>query len=150
MTGGAVYAHLLDNVLLLPQGHPIRLSFAQQGYESADDLLCIFENELETLEYTPLAPADGPETTTPVALLMAHRQIIRHFLRWQASLERQKGTPLKNSELAALNNEDFVLYRRSALGQVSSTVAPIVTNPNAAIPTAKTRPAVEDFKRGIK
>ncbi|ACI65686.1 predicted protein [Phaeodactylum tricornutum CCAP 1055/1] len=137
MTGGAVYAHLLDNVLLLPQGHPIRLSFAQQGYESADDLLCIFENELETLEYIPLAPADGPETTAP---------IICHFLRWQASLERQKGTPLKNSELAALNNEDFVLYRRSALGQVSSTVAPIVTNPNAAIPTAKTRPAVEDFK----
>ncbi|EEC51029.1 predicted protein [Phaeodactylum tricornutum CCAP 1055/1] len=141
MTGGAVYAHLLDNVLLLPQGHPICLSFAQQGYESADDLLCIFENELETLEFIPLAPADGPETTAP---------IIRHFLRWQASLERQKGTPLKNSELAALNNKDFVLYRRSALGQVSSTVAPIVTNPNAAIPTAKTRSAVEDFKRGIK
>ncbi|EEC42961.1 predicted protein [Phaeodactylum tricornutum CCAP 1055/1] len=150
MTSAAVYAHLLDNVLLLPQGHPIRLSFEQQGYESADDLLCIFENELESLGYTPSVLPDGLENPPTIPLLMAHRQIIRHFLRWQASLERQKGTPLKNSELVALNNEDFVLYRRSALGQVSTATAPVNAPPTVQSPIGKTRSAVEDFKRGIK
>jgi hypothetical protein len=41
---------------------------------------------------------------------MAHRQILRHFLRWQASLEWQKGSPLENSELVALTSEDIILY----------------------------------------
>jgi hypothetical protein len=115
MTSAAVYAHFLDNVLLLPQGHPIRLVFDQQGYELADDLLCIFENELDSLEYTPPAIPDGLENPSRIPLIMAHRQIIRHFLHWQASLKDQKGAPLKNSELVALNNKDFVLYRRSVL-----------------------------------
>jgi hypothetical protein len=150
MTGAAVYAHLLDNILLLPQGHPIRLSFEQQGYDSADDLMCIFENELESLEYIPPALPDDFENPSSIPLLMAHRQVIRHFLRWQASLKRQKGTPLKNSELAALNNEDFVMYRRAALGQVSTATTPAASLSTIQGPMGKTRSAVKDFNHGIK
>jgi hypothetical protein len=109
MTSKAVYAHILDNILLLSQEHPIRLSFQQQGYETAIDILSIFENELDALGYRSPTPVDGVDNPR-IPLLMAHRQILRHFLRWQASFERQKGSPMKPSELIALNNEDFVQY----------------------------------------
>ncbi|EEC42547.1 predicted protein [Phaeodactylum tricornutum CCAP 1055/1] len=55
MSSGAAYSHFLDNVFSLPQGHPIRLSFEQQGYNSVDDLLSIFLNELDALGYVPSA-----------------------------------------------------------------------------------------------
>jgi hypothetical protein len=127
MTTEAVFAHILDNIPLLSREHPICLSFQQQGYESAIDILSIFENELETLGYISPTAVDGVENVR-IPLLMAHRQIVRHFLRWQESLERQKGSPLKSSELIALNNEDFVQYRGSALGQVSTTTSPSTLN----------------------
>jgi hypothetical protein len=82
---------------------------------------------------------------------MAHRQILRHFLHWQASLERQKGSPLENSELVALTSGDFILYRRSALGQVSNV--PATTSPslnNQLSTSAKAQSAVDEFKRGVK
>jgi hypothetical protein len=120
MTTKAVFAHILENILLLSREHPICLSFQHQGYKSAIDILSIFENELETLGYISPSAVNGVENIC-IPLLMAHRQIIRHFLRWQASLECQKGSPLKPSELIALNNEDFVLYQGLALGQVLTT-----------------------------
>jgi hypothetical protein len=151
MTSGAAYSHFLDNVFSLPQGHPIRLSFEQQGYNSVDDLLSIFENELDALGYVPPASPDTNEDPQWTPLLMAHRQILRHFLRWQASLERQKGSPLENSELVALTSGDFILYRRSALGQVSNVPATISPSLNNQLSTStKARSAVDEFKRGVK
>ncbi|EEC44015.1 predicted protein [Phaeodactylum tricornutum CCAP 1055/1] len=151
MTSGAAYSHFLDNVFSLPQGHPIRLSFEQQGYNSVDDLLSIFENKLDALGYVPPASPDTHEDPQWTPLLMAHRQILRHFLRWQASLERQKGSPLENSELVALTSGDFILYRRSALGQVSNVPATISPSLNNQLSTStKARSAVDEFKRGVK
>jgi hypothetical protein len=71
MSSGAAYSHFLNNVFSLPQGHPIRLSFEQQGYNSVDDLLSIFLNELDALGYVPSA---SPDTNDPqwTPLLMAH------------------------------------------------------------------------------
>ncbi|EEC43775.1 predicted protein [Phaeodactylum tricornutum CCAP 1055/1] len=149
MTSEAVYAHILDNILLLSQEHPIRLSFQQQGYETAIDILSIFENELDALGYKSPTPIDGVDNPR-IPLLMAHRQILRHFLRWQASLERQKGSPMKPSELIALNNEDFVQYRGSALGQVSTTNSPSTLAPTSTSITPKVRSAADDFRRGVK
>jgi hypothetical protein len=71
MTSEAVYAHILDNILLLSQEHPIRLSFQQQGYETAIDILSIFENELDALGYRSPTPIDGVDKPR-IPLLMAH------------------------------------------------------------------------------
>jgi hypothetical protein len=149
MTSKAVYADILDNILLLSQEHPIRLSFQQQGYKTAIDILSIFENKLDALGYRSPTPVDGVDNPR-IPLLMAHRQILRHFLRWQASFERQKGSPMKPSELIALNNEDFVQYRGSALGQVSTTNSPSTLAPTATRITPKVRSTADDFRRGVK
>ncbi|ACI65281.1 predicted protein [Phaeodactylum tricornutum CCAP 1055/1] len=61
MTTEAVFAHILDNIPLLSREHPICLSFQQQGYESAIDILSIFENELETLGYISPTAVNGVE-----------------------------------------------------------------------------------------
>jgi hypothetical protein len=67
----AALAHLLETVLAPSATSPIRLSFQLNGYDDLQSVDGIFESELESLEYVPLALEEGVPPH-PVKLLMAH------------------------------------------------------------------------------
>lgn len=121
-------AHLLDTVLALSATSPIRLCLIQNGYDELDALLCIYESELESLEYTPL-PLEDEGVLPPARLLMAHRQLLRYFLRWTRQLIRENGGMLSNYELISLAKDDFSLYRRFSSAHLPETPSTPVQKP---------------------
>jgi hypothetical protein len=97
----AALAHLLDTGLALSATSPIRLSLQLNGYDNLQSVVGIFESELESLEYVPLALEEGVPPL-PVKLLMAHRQLLRYFLRWMSHLRNTNGGPLSPYEIVSL------------------------------------------------
>jgi hypothetical protein len=97
-------------------------------------------------------PLEDEGVLPPARLLMAHRQLLRYFLRWTRQLIRENGGMLSNYERISLAKDDFSLYRRFSSAHLPETPSTPVQKPTITptITGSNSRSAVADFKRGVK
>jgi hypothetical protein len=115
-----VLMHILDNVFVLSQDHPIRLCFLQQSIESMEDFFSFLEDGIDALTFSPTPADEGNLLPRRMPMKLGHCWLLQAFFDWQVLLEWEKGSFLENSELAALTKADFTCYRRSAIKKAST------------------------------
>jgi hypothetical protein len=147
----AALAHLLDTVLALSATSPIRLSLQLNGYDNLQSVVGIFESELESLEYVPLAVKEGV-SPLPVKLLMAHQQLLCYFLHWMSHLRNTNEGPLSPYKIVSLARDDFNTYRMSPPAQLSESLSTHIQQSSTpmVIPGNHSCSAVAEFKQGVK
>ncbi|EEC43943.1 predicted protein [Phaeodactylum tricornutum CCAP 1055/1] len=115
-----VLMHILDNVFVLSEDHPIRLCFSQQSIESMEDFFSFLEDGIDALTFSPTPADESNLLPRRMPMKLGHCWLLQAFFDWQVLLEWEKGSFLENSELAALTKADFTCYRQSAIKKASA------------------------------